>query len=546
MVPSWFVPSMSRDQAEYKLSTQNTGNFLIRQSSQTGSLALSVNTGQRGGEISVQHFIVNSRDGCVALEDSELEFDSLVSLVTYYTSHREELPVALKLFTHQRKSSAPVGIRRGDSPYVSMVGKQRTKSTIWINSPAFRPSDSTSTLEKDLEVIKSVLEQNSSLDLDSLEKDKSNAKEDHTTKHNSETDAIERITEDKSNEEADTCQVTTKLTQETEYEDYSLPIDIQNTNNIYEDPDIVRSNRVQNCITPPAVKISNSPSSPSLPQNDSSYTSLPVEVNLTSDVKPMNHMRQPLEPFQPLRKLSSSHHNFSRYNRKVETKNQDTVGAMITRSAEYRPKFRKNNSVIHPPPFRSLDTKLGSSNMSKSCSDLFKDLERKNGQQPELRKSFVRKVSLNLSVRKSNSKPIRKISDAMKKIFPSPIKSLKSLANSQVNSDSWEYLAECGVNPVYEEVSETKENNPMQKPANRCMSCDSLYESDNSAASSMSRGCTDISVLTRGCPPDLSSKQKSAYGPPSDEQKKSKPRSQANYRVQSKNVGNSVDKVLFV
>merc|ERR1712200_188811 len=100
----------------------------------------------------------------------------------------------------------------------------RTKSTIWINSPAFRPSDSTSTLEKDLEVIKSVLEQNSSLDLDSLEKDKCN-------------------------DEAD--EVTTKLTQETEYEDYSLPIDIQNTNNIYEDPDIVRSNRVQNCMTPP-------------------------------------------------------------------------------------------------------------------------------------------------------------------------------------------------------------------------------------------------------------------------------------------------------
>lgn len=243
MVPSWFVPSMSRDQAEYKLSTQNTGNFLIRQSSQTGSLALSVNTGQRGGEISVQHFIVNSRDGCVALEDSELEFDSLVSLVTYYTSHREELPVALKLFTHQRKSSAPVGIRRGDSPYVSMVGKQRTKSTIWINSPAFRPSDSTSTLEKDLEVIKSVLEQNSSLDLDSLEKDKSNAKEDLATKHNSEKDANDRVTstEDKCNDVAVSCQVTTKqkhernsVLQESEYEDYSLPIDIQNTNNIYE------------------------------------------------------------------------------------------------------------------------------------------------------------------------------------------------------------------------------------------------------------------------------------------------------------------------
>jgi hypothetical protein len=123
-------------------------------------------------------------------------------------------------------------------------------------------------------------------------------------------------------------------------------------------------------------------------------------------------------------------------------------------------------------------------------------VDKKSGcvQPSELRKSFVRKVSINLSVRKSNSKPIRKISDAMKKMFPMP-KSLKSLANSQINSDSWEYLAECGINPVYEEVQEIKDSEEnikesLNKSAMRCLSCDSLYQSDNSNsnASSMSRG----------------------------------------------------------
>jgi len=265
--------------------------------------------------------------------------------------------------------------------------------------------------------------------------------------------------------------------------------------------------------------------------------------------------RQPLEPFQPIRKLSYNNSNFNRHERMVRSP-YGVPGKLEsgTRSAEYRPRFRKNNSVMCPPPFRSLDNnKMASTNLSKSCSDLLKEIEKKNGppiQQNELRKSFVRKVSLNLSVRKSNSKPIRKISDAMNKIFSMPKMSVKSLLNSQVNSDSWEYLAECGVNPVYEEVQEHKakdsEDNTrhINKAVLRCMSVDSLYESENSNSnsSSMSRENADSPSLENS-----SSEQRLKSSSSGENRNKVSPTKQnISQRANSKNVGTVAEKILFV
>merc|ERR1712200_335172 len=130
---------------------------------------------------------------------------------------------------------------------------------------------------------------------------------------------------------------------------------------------------------------------------------------------------------------------------------------------EARPRFRKNNSVV-VNQFRPAPPQAPV-NLSKSCSNIFEELEKRNEENKNFRRSFVRKVSLNLSVRRNNNlQPIRKISSAMKRMFPAIPKTFASLVNSQENSDSWEYLADCGVSsPVYEEVKDVIMSNPNNK-----------------------------------------------------------------------------------
>ena len=60
-------------------------NFIIRGSRQPQTLAVSLRLKDRPDFPPVQHFIVVVRGGRVALEDSDLLFDNIVSLAFHYT-----------------------------------------------------------------------------------------------------------------------------------------------------------------------------------------------------------------------------------------------------------------------------------------------------------------------------------------------------------------------------------------------------------------------------------------------------------------------------
>jgi len=444
MVPPWFEPSTTREEADAKLRTQHTGNFLVRQSSQPGTLALSVKT----GGLDVKHFIIVSRDGAVALEDSDQDFDSLVALVSHYSSYSEELPVCLKLNRQNRKTSAPVLARRVDSPYVSMADRrQRTKSTIWVNSPVFsKESEILENRNRDIEVIKSVLDQGTKLEQDSFSSILTDALLTEFVKRDKEATAKK----EEQNEEREVVKEEKEKKEEKkedpveEEEEYSLPIDEEDQ--LYEIPEVLSS--------PTEDRLK-----PSTMDRDESTNIL-------------------LDPRE------------SRVAEAEIKEGPDTAPGNLFRS-------RKKNSVaanLYPPRFQTPPVKLAA---SKSCSNIFEELQlqqQQNLQQQQRKKSFVRKISLNMSIRRNNMQPIRKLSGVMKKLLPIH-KAFNSLSNSQENSDSWEFLPDCGISPVYEEIPERKmsdsilqtvnnNNSNISRLSKRSGSCDSVYESEFSSNNS--------------------------------------------------------------
>jgi len=95
--PIWHCPDVTREEAVNLLHNKKTGNFLVRGSRQPGTLALSVKLTDREDFPPVQHFIILQRGRKVALEDSDLQFDNIVSLTFHYTQVSDELPERLCL-----------------------------------------------------------------------------------------------------------------------------------------------------------------------------------------------------------------------------------------------------------------------------------------------------------------------------------------------------------------------------------------------------------------------------------------------------------------
>ena len=98
--PIWFLPHVNREESSQLLHNQKTGvntsiinifsnsyflhNFLIRGSRQPNTLAISVKLGSRLS-FQVQHFIIIQKERKVYLEDSDLQFDNIVSLAFHYS-----------------------------------------------------------------------------------------------------------------------------------------------------------------------------------------------------------------------------------------------------------------------------------------------------------------------------------------------------------------------------------------------------------------------------------------------------------------------------
>merc|ERR1719412_1615433 len=95
--PIWYLPDVTREESVKLLANKKTGNFIIRGSRQPQTLAISLRLKDRADFPPVQHFIVLVRGGKVALEDSDLLFDNIVSLAFHYTQVCDELPERLTL-----------------------------------------------------------------------------------------------------------------------------------------------------------------------------------------------------------------------------------------------------------------------------------------------------------------------------------------------------------------------------------------------------------------------------------------------------------------
>ncbi|RZC41803.1 sprint, partial [Asbolus verrucosus] len=94
--PIWFLPGIQRAGAFHLLQGKEEGCFVVRQSSQPDTMALSVRLPLEKGPY-IEHYLIQSSEGRLGLETSENRFDSMPELIAHYANCCDELPVQLTL-----------------------------------------------------------------------------------------------------------------------------------------------------------------------------------------------------------------------------------------------------------------------------------------------------------------------------------------------------------------------------------------------------------------------------------------------------------------
>ncbi|KAK3926680.1 Protein sprint [Frankliniella fusca] len=95
--PVWFLPGIQRAGAFHLLQAKEEGNFVVRQSSQAATMAISVRLPPLKGPY-IEHYLVQANDnGQLSLESSDNRFDSIPQLIAHYCQCCDELPVQLTL-----------------------------------------------------------------------------------------------------------------------------------------------------------------------------------------------------------------------------------------------------------------------------------------------------------------------------------------------------------------------------------------------------------------------------------------------------------------
>ncbi|XP_070181044.1 protein sprint-like isoform X2 [Littorina saxatilis] len=92
----WLLTQMSRAGAVHLLKDRETGVFLIRKSSQSMSLALSVQN-RLTDRANVDHYLIEASDYGMRLQGSAHFFHSIPSLISHYIENLDELPYRLTL-----------------------------------------------------------------------------------------------------------------------------------------------------------------------------------------------------------------------------------------------------------------------------------------------------------------------------------------------------------------------------------------------------------------------------------------------------------------
>ncbi|KAL4711162.1 hypothetical protein ACJJTC_009533, partial [Scirpophaga incertulas] len=94
--PVWFLPGIQRAGAFHLLQGKEEGNFVVRQSSQPDTMAISVRLPADKGPY-IEHYLIQASSGRIGLETSHNRFDNIPELIAHYCQCCDELPVQLQL-----------------------------------------------------------------------------------------------------------------------------------------------------------------------------------------------------------------------------------------------------------------------------------------------------------------------------------------------------------------------------------------------------------------------------------------------------------------
>ncbi|XP_066150243.1 protein sprint [Euwallacea fornicatus] len=134
--PIWFLPGIQRAGAFHLLQGKEDGSFVVRKSSQSDTMALSVRLPPDKGPY-IEHYLIHSSEGRLGLETSENRFVDMAALIAHYASCCDELPVQLTLPKAIRESKS-----RQQLSSLALLGQE-----FWSYSP---PPSAASSPDADL------------------------------------------------------------------------------------------------------------------------------------------------------------------------------------------------------------------------------------------------------------------------------------------------------------------------------------------------------------------------------------------------------------
>ncbi|XP_070169330.1 protein sprint isoform X4 [Polyergus mexicanus] len=139
--PIWFLPGIQRAGAFHLLQGKEEGNFVVRQSSQSETMALSVRLPAGKGPY-IEHYLIQANKGKLSLETSENRFDNIPSLIAHYSQCcSDELPVQLILPRAMREAK-----NRQQLSSLALLGQEFWRYPMANPKPPESSSSNTSSL----------------------------------------------------------------------------------------------------------------------------------------------------------------------------------------------------------------------------------------------------------------------------------------------------------------------------------------------------------------------------------------------------------------
>ncbi|MFH4978690.1 hypothetical protein AB6A40_005399, partial [Gnathostoma spinigerum] len=131
--PIWYLQHIDRSAATHLLRPMYPGNFIVRFSSKSNAMALSVRL-PKGSSTDIDHYLIEAagNDRMVRLESSPNSFKSLPLLIEHYCRHGEELQCRLMLHEAILRCRSSIQLQRlalmGQDFWTSDIAQRRSIS----------------------------------------------------------------------------------------------------------------------------------------------------------------------------------------------------------------------------------------------------------------------------------------------------------------------------------------------------------------------------------------------------------------------------------